>query len=251
MTLICVCAFLTRLVSVWQSPYNICPDKYYPAHVPGNEEMFVTVCADVASEKVVFYEYSVGTSQDDGGDGTVASVDFPGWEEAMREKGYVMLPLIERGGACIMVNIGTDEAPEETIGCLVKHPELNSQFDHNTGNYQALVTSDNDVVQVFFKHVIQSIIPVGTVLYLNLDVIQDHRTSRASRAAKYLFTRLNVPNVDVPVQGKIYVTASYRRHGPRSRGLAASCITFEVNPWDVKTEHLFKESPDTVVQMLD
>lgn len=236
---------------MWQSPYNICPNKHYPAHIPGDDEIFVTVYADAAAEKVVFYEYSAGGSQIDDATGTITTADFTDWEEVMRVKRYVMLPLIERGGACIMVNIGTDEAPEETIGCLIKYPELGSQFDHNTGNYQALVTSDNSVVQVFFKHVIQSIIPVGSVLYLRMEVIEDHRASRTARAGKYLFTRLNVPNIDVPVQGKLYVTASYRRHGPRSRALAASCITFEVNPWDVIPEHLFKDSLDSVVKLLD
>lgn len=211
----------------------------------------MTVYADVETEKVIFTEQTSDQSEEQDGSGQITHADFTNWEEHMMKMGYVMLPLIERGGACIMVNVGTETEPQETIGSLLKYPEIGSQFDHNTGNYQALVDSDNNVVQVFFKHVVQSVIPVGTILYLKMEVIQDHRFSRAARAGKFLFTRLNVPNIDTPVQGKVYVTASYRRNGPRSRALATACVTFEVNPWDLIPEHLFKDPPSTVVQMLD
>lgn len=211
----------------------------------------MTVYADVESEEVLFYKYSMGGARIEESEGSIARVDFPEWEEYMCKQGYVMVPLIERGGACILVNIGTEEEPQEAIGCLIKYPETGAQFDHHTGNYQALVSAEQLVVQVYFKHVIPSLIPIGTVLYLNMEVIQDHRFSRAARTGKYLFTRLNVPIVDTPVQGKLYVTASYRRNGPRSRALATACVTFEVNPWDVTPEHLFKESQSTVVRLLD
>lgn len=183
--------------------------------------------------------------------GVVTVADFDDWEVMIRVKGYVIIPLIERGGACIMVNVGSEEEPEEVVGCLIKFPDLDSQFDHNTGNYQALVDSDNSIVHVFFKHAIRSVIPIGTVMYLNIEVIQDQRFSRAARNGKYLLTRLNVPNIDVPVQGKVYVTAAYRTNGPRSRALASSSVTFEVNPWDLTPEHLFSDSMDKVVTLLD
>ncbi len=199
------------------------------------------------SEKVEFVE----KSRDDPNGGSVHILTFFDWEEYISANGYVLPPLIERGGACILVDIGTPEEPNQVVGCLLKDPETGSQLDPESGTYRALVKPDNSMAQVFFKDVLTSLIGVGTIMYLQMEVIEDERFNHASRQGKYLFTRLNVPNVSDPVQGKIYVTGVCRKNRTRTQVASVSSVTFPVNPWDVIPKHMFKGDPSAIVKNLD
>lgn len=232
---------------VAQSPYNLIPDKEYPFHVPGKKNIYGSVMVVTANENVVFKELDT----DEPGAGGCRNSTYLEWDDCMQEHGYVILPLVERGGACVTVDIGTEEEPNEVVGCLLRNPETQSQWDPESGNYQVLVREDNSVAEVFFVDVLKTLIPIGTVMYLRTDVIQDERFVRIPRGGKYLYTRLNVPNVSNPVQGKIYVTGVYRRKKSRTQTASTTSVTFPVNPWDVIPKNLFKGDRSSVIRHLD
>lgn len=216
------------------------PDKQYPFHAPGVEpETCGTMCVDTATRKVHFYSYKNRDLED----GTMITVGYDEWEEHMAENGYVLTPLIQRGGACVRMNIGTDAAPEQALGCLVKHPETDTLFHHPTMHYQALVGKDNSVAYVFFTDALRSLVPVGTVMYLRMDVIDDERFIQPpDRESLFLLTRLNVPSVEEPEEGKLYVTALHKRFRPRGQADPPVSETFPVNPWDVILKDWFPDN---------
>lgn len=235
-----------------QSQYNLQPDKAYPFHIPGDEHVFGSVIVSTGSSKVFFTEGDQRLDPENRAE-SVHVCDFFNWDSYILEKGYVLTPLVERGGACILVDIGGkgDQPKDEVVGCLIKYPDTGSQYNAETGDYQALVREDNSIMQVFFKDVMRSLIPVGRVMYLRMEVIQDAKTGHPSRTGKFLFTRLNVPNVSEPVQGKIYVTGIYKTKRTRSQAASESCITFAVNPWDLILDELFKGEQNRIVQHLE
>lgn len=194
-----------------------------------------------------FYERA--RSDPDGG--MVQTKTFMDWEDHIGLKEYVLLPLIDRGGACVMVDIGTQEEPNEVVGCILRDPETRTQFNHEDGSYQVLVKSDNSVAKIFLTDALRSLLAVGTVMYLRMEVIQDQRFKLASQPNKWLYTRLNVPNVVEPIQGKIYVTAVCRKNRTRLQNASVTGVTFAVNPWDLVPKHLFKGDTDSIVKHLE
>ncbi len=152
----------------------------------------------------------------------------------------MILPLIERGGTCILL------PGSEVLGVLLKYPETGSQFNHTTGCYQALVDASNAVAQVFHTDVLSCLVAVGALMYLRLD------SYVPSRTGKFIAVRINVPNVSEPVQGKIYVSA-LRRNLPGRNGAASTSrgsVTLEVNPWDLTPEGLWAGDRNAVDKWL-
>ena len=235
-----------------QSQYYLQPNKHYPFHVPGDETVFGSVYVNIGHENVVFTKYDRADSLDGEYSGEIAGQDFYDWEDYISSQGYVLMPLVERGGACVVVAIEEEDGKiEKKLGVLIPFPELNSQWNHNDGNYQALVREDNSIVKVFFKDLMDCIVAVGTVLYLDMKVIQDERFNHPGRRGKFLQTRLNVPNEIIPQPGKIYVTGLYRRNKTRTQAASSSSVTFAVNPWDVIPKNLFEGDQESVVKFLD
>ena len=214
--------------------------------------MFGSVLVNTSSSTVIFTEGDQRLSSENRTESIHVCNHFD-WDEYIQTKEYVLAPLVERGGACVLVDIGDggDNPKEEVIGCLIKDPDTGTQFNAETGDYQALVKEDNSIMPIFFKDVMNSLIPVGTIMYLRMEVIQDDKTGHPSRNGKFLHTRLNAPNVSDPVQGKVYVTGTYKIKRTRTQAASESCVTFAVNPWDVILQQLFKGDHDSIVKHLD
>jgi hypothetical protein len=203
-----------------------------------------------AEKKVYFRRFSKALGDEEGLD----IAEYDEWEERMQQRKYVLTPMIERSGACLVVDItGPDGEKTPKLGCLIKYPEYGTQFNHLTLKYQALVDQDNTVAQVHFMETLRDLLPIGTIMYLKLDVIDDERFSRqhSNRRAKYLLTRLNVPNVCFPEQGKIFVTGLHERKRGRTQTALVTSVTFPVNPWDVVLKEMFDGNEDEIVQRLE
>lgn len=220
-----------------QSPYYLCPDKLYPAHVPGQPLIYATVEVITSTERVQICKHTRGQGLDEFADGEVCDQAYDEWEAYLKTCGLVIMPLIERPGACILLDL-TDavDGGGSALGVLLKYPGTNSQFNPATGCYQALVDCENTVAQVFHMDVLSFLVPVGAVLYLKLD------SYVPSKRGRFVAVRLNVPNVSTPVQGKLYVSALRRnareRNGSGNQGRGS--ITMEVNPWDLIPEREWK-----------
>jgi hypothetical protein len=111
-----------------------------------------------------------------------------------------------------------------------------------------------EVTEIFFYKVLRhALVPVGEVLYLEMSVIEDDRfrAQGGTSGTKVLYTRLSVPNVRVPEEGKLYVAALYQPINNRGRRENySSSITFAVNPWDVQLVSEYKGDTRDIVKNL-
>ena len=176
--------------------------------------------------------------------------EYDEWEDSLMQARAVLTPMVERAGACLLVEM---DGGESRLGCLVRYPDLDTQFNHQTLHYQALVDEANTVTQVFFTDALRCLLPVGTLMYLKMDVIEDERFNQPARssAGKWLLTRLNVPNTSNPVQGKLYVSTLYKKKRSRGQSGFVVSVTFPVNPWDVQLKQMFSGPEDSIVKHLD
>jgi hypothetical protein len=231
------CDIMEVPANAFTSSYALEPDTRYTFHVPhpaeGGEYGMISV--NTRTENVVVETFSL----EDEGRNRVNNWSFMEWEERIRETGVVITPLIRRLGAAVVVKSIDPDTQEEsvTIGCLISSSQDGEDLlDVSDCTYNALVSVGMDVAKLFFLDVLKEcLIPVGEVLYLDMNVLTEERYKALGRQGKVLYVRLNVPNVRNPEQGKLYVTCIHQprnSHGRSARG--ASAITLAVNPWDVQ-----------------
>lgn len=231
------------------------PEVSYTFHTPhppeGQPKTVGVLRVDLDLEKV-----AVETFQGDSFDrAVIENLDFMDWESAIRAKGIVLTPLIERAGAAVVIVETNAETNEETkrVGCLVPPYENDGRlFDPSDLTYHALLTSNMTTARVFFLDILsECLLPVGEVLYLNMGVLEDARFRELGRGGKVLYTRLDVPHVRVPEVGKLYVTCLHQPRGSNRRtARSATAITLAVNPWDVQLASAYSGDPANVVKHL-
>lgn len=218
---------------------------HYPFHVPSEDPtappVYGSIYIDPDSKRVIFEDVTNDSAHTE---------SFFSWEPYMESQGYVLTPLIRRGGACVLVNIGTAEAPQNVLGCLVSYPDIQHLFNHATHSYQALVQADNMLTQMSAAETLEAMVKIGTPLYLNAEVIPDADRDKPSRKGKFLKTRLNVPNLE-SVEGKLYVSGVYHKKRTATQQKTIQAVTFAVNPWDVMTEDQYKGPPENLLEELD
>lgn len=247
------CDIMEVPANAFTSPYALEPDLRYTFHVPFPDEgKYGLIHVNTRDEKV-----TVDTFTPDGDDGTSESLSFTDWEEAIREKGIVITPLIRRAGAAVVVRKvnpeAHDEVEDQAIGCLIPNSEDDPHLlDISDCTYNALVTPEMDTVKICFLDVLKrSLLPVGEVLYLDMKVLTEERYKAMGMQDKVLYTRLNVPNVRNPEHGKLYVTCLHQPRTSQGRSVrGATAITLAVNPWDVQLASAFTGDPASVVKNL-
>ena len=248
------CDIMEVPANAFTSSYALEPDTRYTFHVPhpaeGGEYGMISV--NTRAENVVVETFSL----EDEGRNRVNNWSFMEWEEKIRETGVVITPLIRRLGAAVVVKSidpGTQEESDK-IGCLISSSQDGGGdlLDVSDCTYNALVSADMDVAKLFFLDVLKEcLIPVGEVLYLDMNVLTEERYKALGRQGKVLYVRLNVPNIRNPEQGKLYVTCIHQprnSHGRSARG--ASAITLAVNPWDVQLASSYTGALANVVKHL-
>jgi hypothetical protein len=140
-----------------------------------------------------------------------------------------------------------------TIACLVPPAENDGRLlDVCDLTYHALLSADMLTARVFFVDILtDSLLPVGEILYLNMQVLEDAKFREMGRAGKLLYTRLDIPHVRVPEVGKLYVTCLHQPRGSNRRmSRSASAITLAVNPWDVQLASEYTGDPSNVIKNL-
>ena len=231
------------------------PEKAYTFHTPhppdDQPKTVGTIFVDLENEKVVV-ETLKGDSHDQS---EIESLDFSTWEETLRAKGIVITPLIERAGAAVAIVETHPETQTKTttIACLVPPAENDGRLlDVCDLTYHALLSADMLTARVFFVDILtDSLLPVGEILYLNMQVLDDAKFREMGRAGKLLYTRLDIPHVRVPEVGKLYVTCLHQPRGSTRRSSrGASAITLAVNPWDVQLASEYEGDPANVIKNL-
>ena len=184
------------------------------------------------------------------------------WDEYLKAEKMVVTPLIKRLGVCVVLDMPGDDpssdpdATKKTLGCLITNmdPGVNGLFNPVNCTYRALIGANMETTEIFFYKLLRhALVPVGEVLYMDMSVIEDDRfrAQGGSNAGKFLYTRLSVPNVRIPEEGKLYVAALYQPVNNRGRRENySSSITFAVNPWDVQLVSEYAGEPRNIVKNL-
>ena len=222
------------------------PDVAYTFHVPFPEEgKYGVLLVDSMAETVEVHTYNEARVLEDS-----STLGFMDWEETIRSRGVVITPLIRRGGAAVVVDMpGTGQL----LGVLVPaRPGMSALLDADACGYRALVTQELDVAELFFMDVLRDgLVPLGEILYLDMQVLEDERFRAQGAGGKVLYTRLNVPHVRVPETGKLYVTCLHQPRTTRGKSTkSATAITLAVNPWNVQLASSYVGPPGSVVKHL-
>lgn len=231
------------------------PDVSYTFHTPhppdGQPKTVGIIRVDLDHEQVAVETFK----GEDFDQSDLQMLDFSTWEETLRAQGIVITPLIERAGAAVKITgIHLDsQTATTTIGCLVPPAENDGRlFDANGLTYHALLNRDMMTARVFFVEILaESLLPIGEILYLHMEVLEEARFREMGRAGKVLYTRLDIPHVRNPEIGKLYVTCLYQPRGSNRRSSkSASAITLAVNPWDVQLASQYTGDPSNVIKNL-
>ena len=157
------------------------------------------------------------------GEETHGTWRFLDWCTSLAASGYILTPMIFRSGACVWVK----QNDAETIACLICG-NAGSNFSPDTCTYTALVLA-TEVLDVFFKTVLDDLIKVGTSLFLGGETV-------GLADSVLLQVRLNVPNVKQPEQGKVYVTYIEKPIIADRDTFSVMSKTVAVDPWDLRLE---------------
>ena len=167
------------------------------------------------------------------------------WQEAMRERGFVMLPMVWRCGACVAIASDASDAitgNETAVGCLVPPEDVPDENGHDItfdGNfcmsgmhYTALVRCGT-TVKLPLMAALQSLLPIGQRLYLRMDSQSAGPLLRRVRSLleperTALRVHLFSPGV-APVPGKVHVACKICRMGSK----VASGTVLSVDPWEL------------------
>ena len=165
-----------------------------------------------------------------------ASLDVLRWQDQLKERGFVMLPMVWRKGACV--------AWDSRVGCLVE-PGQDNQHDGNFSvermGYVARL-GINEHVEISVMDALSGLLPIGQRLLLRLSshsarpVLRRLPVSLRGDAVSQsaLKVHLDSPNTMEPVEGKVYVVCLVRRLQEEDSNPAGSvCETFVVDPWEL------------------
>lgn len=126
---------------------------------------------------------------------------------------------------------------ENAVGCIV--PVGGSNFDPDDCTYHVLVDRE-ETVEKDFVETLRDLIPVGTEAFLRLgsSAVQDLglNLARGDKEKDLLCVRINVPTVESPEPGKVYVSCLQKPILARSDVNDVSSATYAVDPWDLVLE---------------
>jgi hypothetical protein len=176
---------------------------------------------------------------DESGAGLYCELSLLNWQEEMKGKGYIMLPMVWRCGACVTMDA-------HTIGCLVP-PEEHEEVAHD-GNfcmqgfeYRALVRCGVQE-KVPVMQMLQRLLAIGERLYLKMEshsaaivlrrLTVDIHVSELNRYA--LQVHLSAPNILVPEPGKVFVVCLICKMNGSVRSVKGSASeVLVVDPWEL------------------
>jgi hypothetical protein len=165
------------------------------------------------------------------------SLPLLSWQEEMSSKGFIMLPMIWRCGACVSV---TTESGGIVVGCLVPPEDMqdsdgydavfDGNFSMNEMGYRALVRV-GETVKVPLLTMLQTLLPIGQKLYLRMESQSAGPILRRicrSPDETALRVHLFSPGAN-PVPGKVCVACKLRKMNSK----VGSAVVLVVDPWEL------------------
>ena len=172
------------------------------------------------------------------------------WQEEMSLKGFIMLPMVWRCGACVAItaesgNQSGNQSGSITLGCLVPpedmvdedgfDPVFDGNFSMSEMGYRALVRV-GVTVKVPLMTMLQTLLPIGQRLYLKMESQSAGPLLRRVRSVLLpeqtaLRVHLFSPGAN-PISGRVYVACKMCKIGSK----VASATVLTVNPWELLLE---------------
>ena len=248
--------------SAVRASYSLMPNTAYTWHRPGTGEHGL-LTARSAESLIMIDHFTLEPGADRSVTDHTETLLYDKWEQAVREKGMVLTPVLWRAGACVQVQL-TDTT--RGVGVLVRPDGANTRLHVESCSYVALVRRPPDedqsqhpsqlpsqpelpsTVHLPLLTAISSLIPVGEPLYLNHACIDKPEFRKPGKVLK---VRLNVPNTLEAEEGRVYVTCHYsdRAYG-RPDVASLPSVTMTVDPWDLTLPSEFRGAPESVLEFL-
>jgi len=201
----------------------------------------------VISESSITMEYQ--SDKDEAELSCACTLSLLSWQEEMKAKGFIMLPMIWRCGACVAVTLQSHDSPSAElacgIGCLVPPEDVmdengyNITFDGNfcmSGMHYTALVRVGETVKVPLMTALQTLLPIGQRLYLKMECQSAGPLQRRVRcvlepAHAALRVHLFSPGA-APTAGKVYVACKMCKQGSK----VASATVLVVDPWELLLE---------------
>ena len=187
-------------------------------------------------------------NKDDAELSCASALSLLNWQEEMRGKGFIMLPMVWRCGACVAVTVNgndDDDASTLSVGCLVPPEDVMDEngyditFDGNfcmSGMHYTALIGVGVTVKVPLMTTLQTLLPIGQRLYLKMDSQSGGPLQRRVRcmvvpAQTALRVQLFSPGAS-PVIGKVNVACKMCKTGSK----VGSAVVLVVDPWELLLE---------------
>jgi hypothetical protein len=194
----------------------------------------------VISEKNITMEYQA--DKDEAELSCACSLPLLSWQQEMSSKGFIMLPMVWRCGACVAV---TADSGALMVGCLVPPEDLQDEngyditFDGNfcmSGMHYTALVRIGQTVKVPLLTMLQTLLPIGQRLYLAMESQSAGPLQRKVRTLLVpeqaaLRVHLFSPGAN-PVSGKVCVACKMCKVGSK----VGSAVVLVVSPWELLLE---------------
>jgi len=165
------------------------------------------------------------------------------WHDGLRRNDLIVTPMIWRQGACVETRLASGG---RELACVVPPPPEEqaqsvgaapSNFSPVDCSYWILAREGVPPRKLHFHKVLRRLVEVGREVFVRLNSpgvqAMGLQLMRCDRSKEFLCGRLNVPTVERPEPGKVFVTCLQRPVFARSDASDIACLTLELNPWDV------------------
>jgi hypothetical protein len=184
----------------------------------------------VISESSITMEYQ--SDRDEEELSCACTLSLLSWQEEMKAKGFIMLPMIWRCGACVAVTLQSHDSPSAELACGIGglvQPEFvmdengySITFDGNfcmSGMHYTALVRVGETVKVPLMTALQTLLPIGQRLYLKMESQSAGPLQRRVRcvlepAHAALRVHLFSPGA-APTPGKVYVACKMCKQGSK------------------------------------
>ena len=161
------------------------------------------------------------------------------WQDELRGRGFIMLPMVWRCGACVSI---TDASGAMLLGCLVPPDDMEDENGYSNtydGNfctsdmcYSALVRM-GVTTKVPLLVMLQTLLPIGQRLYLKMESQSAAPLQRRLLGTNHSALRVHLfsPGTN-PVVGKVHVACKMCKIGRK----VGAPLVLAVDPWELLLE---------------